>query len=1084
MQQNLHTFLPMKQKSKTLFIRILAALIILALIFSLLYFATAPVAVKTQAYTISSDAELTLSVRPTAFQPLLIAPYKTVEVFLSKEYSPGFDFTSVGGSWDETRPNGTNVEGYVRFKVDGLWTDWVEMEEEEDLILKGKKYGMASSKPAQAMQYKFEFYGDGVTRPTVKNPQWTFIKAGENKELKSAPVVAFDPQYLAIKSGASTLNIISRYTWGADESYRYLNDNTVDPVLIEIEPEYLEKFKDELKYSRIVEADSEGDKYKWPLQYPEKVKKFIIHHTATTGNLDDPAQAIRDIYYYHSITRAWGDIGYNYIIDQQGKIYEGRFGGEGVIGAHSGPGNNGSIGIAILGNYEDTAVPEKVVAAVSSLIGEKSRLHAIDPQSKSIFRGENMDNIFGHKDIMATTCPGINLYEKLPVIRIIAGQWEKKKKQKFVKDYDFQDISDLYYLELKPDEQKTVTLKMENIGNKTWDDKTFIVVDTNPEFEGMLSFPGSDPVILAKMQEKKVKPGEKATFTFTVKAGKKSNLVYMNIAPVFSGIKKAKDYLVLPVSVQQVDYKYQFVDAKYPEKTMEKNEKFTAWVKLKNTGNITWHKEGENTIYLKADHEQERVSQLSLPPSTKMGFLAEKEVKPGETGTFTLDLKAPETTGHYREYFTPYIEGVGWLKDYGLHFETTVFGGLYEAEVIEKSGSTKWRRGGKYAIRIKLRNLGKETWTAKNMKLMILKETDLKVTDAKLINDKVESGDIGTISLVAEVATDEKLEKKSILIRPTVNKNHLFKKPIYYYYTVSVDDENLKDQLLNKGKTPKSKNKSQNQASPQEGNIRVKLGFSGEPEITGNGEFEVYQDGKLIKTLKADKKYTVKESEAKIMRFVPKDETILRIENFEHQPGWNPDLNDNEYRGTLEVQKVDGTLTVINELPLESYLKGLGEVSNNEKTEKIKAIMVAARSYAKYYMTRDEKFPGKPYHLDDNPDNSQKYLGYGMEKRSTNIKTAVDDTKGEVVGYEGKVVKAPYFSQSDGTKTKSAKDVWGWDNTPYLVSVDDSFCDGDEFLGHGVGLSGCGAKGMAEKGYTYKEILKYYYTGVEILDLY
>lgn len=1075
----------MKQSLKTLFIRILASLIILALILSMLYFAAGPVASKTQAYTISSNVELTLSSRPTAFQPLLIAPYKTVEVFLSQEYTPGFEFTSVGGSWEEARPNGTNAEGYVRFKVEGFWGDWVELEEEEDLIVKGKKYAIASSNPATAMQYKFHFYGDGISRPVVKNPEWTFIKASESRELKSAP----EPQFSAIGSGASTLNIISRYTWGADESYRYLDDNTVDPVLIEVDPEYLEKFKDELKYSRVVEADGEGDKYKWPLQYPEKIKKFIIHHTATTGNLDDPKQAIRDIYYYHSITRAWGDIGYNYIIDQQGKIYEGRFGGEGVIGAHSGPGNNGSIGIAILGNYEDADVPEKVVAAVSSLIGEKSRLHAIDPMGKSTFRGEDMQNIFGHKDIMATTCPGINLYEKLPVIRIIAGQWEKKKKQKFVKDHDFQDVSDLYYMELKPDEQKTVTLKMENIGNQTWDDKTFIVVDTNPEFAGMLSFPGSDPVVLAKMQEKVAKPGDKATFTFNIKAGKKSNLVYMNIAPVFSGTKKAKDYLVLPISVQQVDYKYQFVDAKYPEKGMEKGEKFTAWVKLKNTGNITWHKEGENTIYLKADHDQERISQFSLPRSTKMGFLAEDEVKPGEIGTFTLDLKAPENSGHYREYFTPYIESVGWLKDYGMHFETTVFGGLYEAEVIEKSGSTQWRRGGKYAIRIKLRNLGKETWTAKNMKIMILKETDLKVTDAKLINDKVESGDIGTISFVAEVASDEKLEKKSILIRPMVNKNHLLKKPIYYYYRVSIDDENLKDQLLNKGKTPKkkdesTKDKSQNQASTEEGNMRVKLSFSGEPQITGNGEFEVYQADKLVSTLKADKTYTVEDSETKIMRFVPKDGTILRIENFEHSPGWNPDLNDNEYRGTLEVQKVDGTLTVINELPLESYLKGLGEVSNNEKTEKIKAIMVAARSYAKYYMTRDEKFPGKPYHLDDNPDNSQKYLGYGLEKRSPNVKTAVENTKGEVIGYDGKVVKAPYFNQSDGTKTKSAKDVWGWDNTPYLVSVDDSFCDGDEFLGHGVGLSGCGAKGMAEKGYLYKDILKHYYTGIEILDLY
>ncbi len=146
--------------------------------------------------------------------------------------------------------------------------------------------------------------------------------------------------------------------------------------------------------------------------------------------------------------------------------------------------------------------------------------------------------------------------------------------------------------------------------------------------------------------------------------------------------------------------------------------------------------------------------------------------------------------------------------------------------------------------------------------------------------------------------------------------------------------------------------------------------------------------------------------------------------------------------------------------------------------------MIAARTYAKYYIDIDEKFPGKPYHLDDDPNVSQKYLGYGFELRAPNISSAVNATRGKVVTYNGEIVKTPYFSSSDGVATKSAEEVWGWDFTPYLKSVSDTYCNGTYFYGHGVGLSGCGSKGMADSGYGYEEILKHYYTGVEVEDLY
>ncbi|MDA1061181.1 MAG: N-acetylmuramoyl-L-alanine amidase, partial [bacterium] len=345
---------------------------------------------KTKSLTIESPEIITMDSRRVSYQDILIAPYKSKDSFMSEEKSPGFEFTSVGGSWDEISVEGTKVDAEVKFKVDDVWTDWIEMEEELD-ELSGKSYAMASSDPATSMKYRFILLGDGKNSPVVKNIDWTYIKAGKKVQLTAIE----EPRYSSfIALAKDPGGVIPRSQWGADESYRYLSDNSMDYPLVELDPEFYEKYADELQYSRVVETDENGDKYKWPLQYPEKVKKVIVHHTATTKNLEDPAQAIRDIYHYHAITRAWGDIGYNYIVDLDGNVYEGRAGGEGVIGAHSGSGNHGSIGIAVLGNYQDSEIPETVITKMSQFIFKKSKIHGIDTDGKSLFRDELMYNIF------------------------------------------------------------------------------------------------------------------------------------------------------------------------------------------------------------------------------------------------------------------------------------------------------------------------------------------------------------------------------------------------------------------------------------------------------------------------------------------------------------------------------------------------------------------------------------------------------------------------------------------------------------------------------------------------------------------
>jgi len=105
-----------------------------------------------------------------------------------------------------------------------------------------------------------------------------------------------------------------------------------------------------------------------------KVNRIVVHHTATGVDMSDPSNTVRAIYQYHSVTLDWGDIGYNYLIDPYGNLYEGRAGGNGVIGAHAIP-NSGSIGIAILGNYQSQSPTQASLDTLTKLLAALSNLN-------------------------------------------------------------------------------------------------------------------------------------------------------------------------------------------------------------------------------------------------------------------------------------------------------------------------------------------------------------------------------------------------------------------------------------------------------------------------------------------------------------------------------------------------------------------------------------------------------------------------------------------------------------------------------------------------------------------------------------
>jgi stage II sporulation protein D len=148
------------------------------------------------------------------------------------------------------------------------------------------------------------------------------------------------------------------------------------------------------------------------------------------------------------------------------------------------------------------------------------------------------------------------------------------------------------------------------------------------------------------------------------------------------------------------------------------------------------------------------------------------------------------------------------------------------------------------------------------------------------------------------------------------------------------------------------------------------------------------------------------------------------------QPGAAPLQLKHQYRGSIQVDLVNGKLRAINFVGLEQYLYGVvpSEMPYTWLPEALKAQAVAARSYA--LATR------KTGAFDLYPDTrSQVYLGIDHEKPSTNA--AVDATAGKVVLYQGQVAKTYFFSTSGG-RTASAEDVWG-EPVPYLLSVPDPY---------------------------------------------
>lgn len=198
-------------------------------------------------------------------------------------------------------------------------------------------------------------------------------------------------------------SVSARSAWGADESLRFNADGTLKQA-----PAYA------------------------------TTKKLVVHHTDTTNADPDPAATIRAIYRYHVVTQGWADIGYNFLVDESGRTWEGRWSrayaagtspsgddelGRGITGSHTAGWNTGTVGVALLGSLVDRNAAPAARSALVDLLAWESERNGLDPQASTPYTNPvsgavtTAPNIAGHRDYVATECPGGTFYAGLPQLR-------------------------------------------------------------------------------------------------------------------------------------------------------------------------------------------------------------------------------------------------------------------------------------------------------------------------------------------------------------------------------------------------------------------------------------------------------------------------------------------------------------------------------------------------------------------------------------------------------------------------------------------------------------------------------------------
>jgi hypothetical protein len=173
-------------------------------------------------------------------------------------------------------------------------------------------------------------------------------------------------------------------------------------------------------------------------KYAPALKLAIVHHTASTNaySCSRSASIVRGIEVYHVKGNGWDDIGYNFLVDACGQIFEGRWGGidRNVVGAHSGGFNSGTVGVSLIGTYDRATPTQAAQNSLVKLLAWRLDIAHVDPLATVPYvsggnskfaagKTVNLRAVSGHRDTYLTACPGASLYRLLPGLAKRIAAW-------------------------------------------------------------------------------------------------------------------------------------------------------------------------------------------------------------------------------------------------------------------------------------------------------------------------------------------------------------------------------------------------------------------------------------------------------------------------------------------------------------------------------------------------------------------------------------------------------------------------------------------------------------------------------------
>ncbi|MDT0201896.1 FG-GAP-like repeat-containing protein [Nocardioides sp. AE5] len=166
------------------------------------------------------------------------------------------------------------------------------------------------------------------------------------------------------------------------------------------------------------------------------IQAGFVHHTVNANNYtaEQVPAILRSIYAYHTQSRGWRDIGYNFLVDRFGRIWEGRWGGvdRPVVGAHTSGYNYQAFAMSAIGNFEQVAPTTAMLNAYGDLFAWKLALGNVKADGMSVKVGsKTMPAIQGHRDVGSTACPGKYLYAKISTIRSRAAAAQRTSINEF-----------------------------------------------------------------------------------------------------------------------------------------------------------------------------------------------------------------------------------------------------------------------------------------------------------------------------------------------------------------------------------------------------------------------------------------------------------------------------------------------------------------------------------------------------------------------------------------------------------------------------------------------------------------------------